>query len=134
MFKCLNLQQMHLLIKHMLVLKYNSDVNNLYMKNIIILIFMIFFITSCRAHMVYPPMTKDGVNDYQIRKDAFECKTMAADFRSKHTGSGSPSFGIPGVAQHRKQENAAIEAANEYYIECMELRGYKIIHKKENKD
>jgi len=78
-------------------------------------------------------MVKDGATEHQRKTDVFECKAIAADFRSKHMGPGHPSFGLPGVAAHKRQLNDATEAANEYYIECMDLRGYKVIPDKEKK-
>jgi hypothetical protein len=83
-------------------------------------------LTSCATQMVYPYMVKDGATEQQRKTDAFECKTLAADFKSKQLGGGAPSFGVYGMAGHKKQVNEANDAANEYYVECMEVRGYKI--------
>lgn len=103
------------------------------MIKIIVLLICVLPLMACHVQMVYPTMFKDGASEQQIKKDAFECKTMAADFRSKLTTGGSPSFGPPGLAGHKRRLNDATAAANEYYIECMELRGYKVILEKENK-
>lgn len=103
------------------------------MMKIIVLLICVLSLTACHVQMLYPPMAKDGASEQQRKTDAFECKTLSADFKSKHLGGGSPSFGVFGLAGHKRQLNDATAAANEYYIECMELRGHKVISEKENK-
>lgn len=98
-----------------------------------ILLLCILSLISCRTHMEYPAMIKDGVSEQQRKTDVFECKAIAADFKSKNMSGGSPSFGPFGMAKHKRQLNDATEAANQYYIECMDLRGYKVISEKETK-
>ena len=85
-------------------------------------------------------MVKDGVTEHQRKTDAFECKAIAADFRSKMaTGAGGSAGaivggkGVIGPGPAIKTLNKATEAANEYYIECMDLRGYKIGPEREPK-
>jgi hypothetical protein len=105
-----------------------------------VLLIYVLLLMSCRTPMVYPLMVKDGATEHQRKTDAFECKAIAADFRSKMaTGAGgsagviSGGRGVIGPGPAIKTLNIATEAANEYYIECMELRGYKIVPEKENK-
>ena len=76
------------------------------------------------SQIVYPNMIKSGASDQQRKTDALQCKMQAADFQSKMQGSGSPSFAAVGAIRHKKERNQAIDAANEFYIECMEERGY----------
>ena len=87
-------------------------------------------LTSCSKQMIYPAMVKDGTTEQQKKTDAFECKTMAVDFKNKYEGGGAPSFGMYGMAGHKRRSNDATDAANDYYIECMELRGYGIVKEK----
>jgi len=88
-----------------------------------ILIIMLL-LTSCNSYMTYPVMVKDGASEQQRKTDALQCKMQAADFKSKMLG-GSPSFGAVGMIRHKKEVNAATDAANEFYVECMNERGYK---------
>lgn len=78
----------------------------------IFILVSILLLSSCANRLAYPPMAKEGASEYERKKDAFECKTMAASFR------GSLATGV--MAGNN-------EAVNQYYTECMELRGYKPI-------
>jgi len=98
-----------------------------------ILIIFSLLLASCFTQMVYPPMVKDGASEQKRKTDSFECKTLAIDFKNKHMGGGAPSFGVYGLAGHKSRSNSATDAANEYYIECMEVRGYKLVPDAENK-
>ena len=50
----------------------------------------------------------------------------AADFKSKLISGGASSFGPIGMAKHKKEMNEATEEANEFYVECMEEKGYSV--------
>jgi hypothetical protein len=76
--------------------------------------------------MVYPPMVKDLATEQQRKTDALECKMKASEFKNNMASGGSPSFGPYGMASHKKELNSATEAANEFYVQCMEVRGYKL--------
>lgn len=97
-----------------------------------ILIIFSLSLVSCFKQMVYPAMSMNGASEQQRKKDSFECKTLAIDFKNKYMGEGAPSFGVYGLAGHKSRSNTATDAANEYYIECMEVRGYKLVPDTEN--
>ena len=97
------------------------------MKKTYILIIFALLLSSCHKQMVYPVMSMDNVTEQQKRKDAFECKTIAVDFKSKYEGGGAPSFGPYGMAAQKRRSNDATDAANDYYVECMQVRGYKLV-------
>ena len=60
------------------------------------------------------------------KTDALDCKMKAADFKSKLSSGGAPSFGPIGMAKHKKEMNEATEEANKFYVECMEEKGYSV--------
>ena len=88
-----------------------------------ILLLCVLSLISCSTVMEFPNMRKDGATEQQRKTDSFECKSIAADFRNKYMGA----------AIHKKVIWEATEAANAYYIECMDLRGYKVVPEKETK-
>lgn len=89
------------------------------------LIIIMLLLTACNSHMAYPVMAKDSASDQQRKTDALQCKMLTADFKSKMLTT-SPSFGAVGMIRHKKEVNEATEAANQFYIDCMEERGYKL--------
>lgn len=101
------------------------------MNRLLILIISLSVLSGCTTKMVYPPMTKQGISDQQKKQDAYECKKEAVDLRSKlavgpggSAGAMSGGFGVMG-APGKRQVREATEQANDFYIECMELRGYR---------
>jgi hypothetical protein len=74
-------------------------------------------------------MKKDGASDQQRRTDTLECKRQAIDYKSKASGGiGGPVFPVaPMMMKHRRDLYEATQAANEFYIECMEERGYGVV-------
>ncbi|NLD81000.1 MAG: hypothetical protein GX642_07545 [Smithella sp.] len=87
---------------------------------------LLLSITACHTQMIYPVMIKAGATDQQLKTDALDCKMKAADFKSKLSSGGAPSFGPIGMAKHKKEMNEATEEANKFYVECMEEKGYSV--------
>ena len=98
-----------------------------------IIIFALCFLVSCSNQLTYPVMKKDGASDQQRRTDTLECKRQAIDYKSKASGGlGGPVFPFPPMMiRHKKELYEATQAANEFYIECMEEKGYSVV-KQEN--
>lgn len=103
------------------------------MKPIFIALLILFICVGCtRTQLTFHPMAKDGVDDQQKRKDVYECKKEAVDFKSKQMAGVShyDAHSIPAMRRSKRHMNEVNEESSAFYIECMELRGY---HKVEAK-
>ncbi|MFZ2395320.1 MAG: hypothetical protein WAW09_03445 [Smithella sp.] len=99
-----------------------------------IFLLLMVFLVSCSNQLTYPAMKKYGASDQQRRTDTLECKRQAIDYKSKAAaGIGGPVFPFPPMMIRQKKElYEATEAANQFYIECMEERGYGIVKENES--
>jgi len=106
--------------------------------NLRTLLLIVFFLAlvGCSFKMHYAPMEKPGVDQMQALRDSHECKLEASNYRAGLTGSAgsvgvlpSNGVGVIGPGPGRRMAREATEQAEEFYIECMQLRGYQSVKK-----